>query len=424
MERASDSAEQTGTAPPMRIALVTETFPPEVNGVAMTLGRMLAGLRERGHQVQLLRPRQSRGEQPARRSGYEERLLPGLPMPGYAGLRFGLPATGTLVRLWRAWRPDVVHVATEGPLGWSAMRAARRLGLPLCSDFHTNFDHYSRHYGLGWLDRPVGAYLRRFHNRGTATYVPSRELAARLAQEGYQGVDVIARGVDCELFSPARRSATLRGRWGLAAGTLAVLSVGRLAPEKNLPLVLRAFDAIAEKRPDARLVLVGDGPMRKSLERQRPDVVFAGLRRDQDLAAHYASGDLFLFPSQTETYGNVTLEAMASGLPVVAYDYAAAGELIRPGENGLLAPFGDAGELIRQGVRASLDPPGLAALGQAARRTALRQDWCRIHDAFAAALVKVARRPVAEPGGAVPSLDGRVAAARGRVPRSDGSAAR
>ena len=424
MERASDTAEQPGTAPPMRIALVTETFPPEVNGVAMTLGRMLAGLRERGHQVQLLRPRQSRGEQPARRSGYEERLLPGLPMPGYAGLRFGLPATGTLVRLWRAWRPDVVHVATEGPLGWSAMRAARRLGLPLCSDFHTNFDHYSRHYGLGWLDRAVGTYLRRFHNRGTATYVPSRELAARLAQEGYQGVDVIARGVDCELFSPARRSATLRGRWGLAAGTLAVLSVGRLAPEKNLPLVLRAFDAIAEKRPDARLVLVGDGPMRKSLERQRPDVVFAGLRRDQDLAAHYASGDLFLFPSQTETYGNVTLEAMASGLPVVAYDYAAAGELIRPGENGLLAPFADADELIRQGVRASLDSQGLAALGQAARRTALSQDWCRIHDAFAAALAKVARRPVAEPGGAVLSLDGRVAASRGRVPRSDGSAAR
>ena len=377
----------------MRIALVTETFPPEINGVAMTLGRMVAGLRERGHHVQLLRPGQRRGEQPAQGAGFEERLLRGLPIPGYGGLRFGLPAARPLTRLWRAWRPDVVHVATEGPLGWSATSAARRLGLPLCSDFHTNFDHYSRHYGLAWLDRAVSVYLRRFHNRGVATFVPSRELAARLSGEGYHGVEVISRGVDCELFSPARRSVSLRSSWGLAVGTLAVLSVGRLAPEKNLPLLLQAFDAIAEQRPDARLILVGDGPMRQRLQRERPDVVFAGLRRGEDLAAHYASGDVFLFPSQTETYGNVTLEAMASGLPVVAYDYAAAGELIRPGQNGLLAPFGDARELIRQGVRLGRDPQLAAELGQVARQTAQLQDWHRIHDAFAAALAAVAVRP-------------------------------
>ena len=407
---------------PLRVALVTETYPPEVNGVAMTLGRMVSGLRKRGHHVQLIRPRQHVGDRAAHGRQFEEVLLRGLPIPGYAGLHFGLPAAGALARLWRAERPDVVHVATEGPLGWSAMRAANRLGLPLCSDFHTNFDHYSRHYGLGWLDRAVGAYLRRFHNRGAATFAPSRELAARLAHEGYRGVDVIARGVDCELFSPARRNAELRHRWGVAAASPVVLSVGRLAPEKNLPLLLQAFDAFAERRPDARLVLVGDGPMRKRLERERPDVVFAGLRRGVDLATHYASGDIFLFPSQTETYGNVTLEAMASGLAVVAFDYAAAGELIRPGQNGLLAPFGNAPEWIRQCLRVADDIPSVAELGRAARVSAMRQDWARIHDAFAAALAAVARRPSAQAGAAVLPLDGAMGDRRGRTPRSDGSA--
>jgi glycosyltransferase involved in cell wall biosynthesis len=390
-------AEELCREPRLRIALVTETYPPEINGVAMTLGRMVEGLLARGHRIQLVRPRQLEAETGTRRDEFDECLVHGVTIPRYPDLKFGLPARNALIRLWSSNRPDVVHVATEGPLGWSAVSAARRLRLPLSSDFHTNFDSYSHHYGLGWLRQPVAAYLRRFHNRTGATFVPSREMAQRLSRQGFRGIEVIARGVDCELFAPARRSAALRRSWGLGTNDLAVLSVGRLAPEKNLALSVRAFDAIALEHTGARMILVGDGPARAGLQRERPDLLFAGMRSGDDLAAHYASADLFLFPSQTETYGNVTLEAMASGLPVLAYDYAAAAEVIRHRDNGLTVPFGDEDALIEQ-ARAIAGEPMLAKkLGRTARETAETLDWERIHDAFAAALGRVARAAPSAP---------------------------
>ena len=217
----------------LRIALVTETFPPEVNGVAMTLERMVDGLVERGYDMQLVRPRQASDSTAAGARGFDEVLVRGLKLPRYDGLRFGLPARSRLLREWSRRRPDLVHVATEGPLGWSAVTAANTLRVPVTSDFHTNFDRYSAHYGIGWLRRPVAAYLRRFHNRSATTYVPTAALARSLGDQGYARVEAIGRGVDTALFDPLRRSEALRRDWGLAPGGLAVISVGRLAPEKT-----------------------------------------------------------------------------------------------------------------------------------------------------------------------------------------------
>lgn len=381
--------------PRLRIALVTETYPPEINGVAMTVGRMVQGLLSRGHQVQLVRPRQTAGESPAEDAGFEEQLMRGMSIPRYGSLRFGLPAQKALVRRWSLQRPDIVHVATEGPLGWSAISAARHLKLPVTSDFHTNFDQYSRHYRLAWLKQPVSSYLRRFHNRTVTSFVPSGELAQRLRDAGYRSVEVIARGVDCSLFSPSRRSGALRAAWGLSPEDLAVVCIGRVAPEKNLELALRAFDAIRREEPRARLVVVGDGPSRRELEARRPDVAFAGMRTGEDLAAHYASADLFLFPSLTETYGNVTLEAMASGLPVVAFNYAAAAEVIRHGASGMLAGFGDETGFVDLARRVAREPALRLMLGSAARRRAESLDWERVHDAFAESLERATRRSLA-----------------------------
>src|SRR5262245_2426350 len=156
----------------MRIAMVTETYPPEVNGVARTVGFMVDGLRRRGHAVQVVRPRQN-GHDAA---GVNELLQRGIPIPRYPQLKMGTPAGGALARAWREQRPDIVHIATEGPLGWSALSAARRAGLRVATDFHTNFHAYSRHYGVGWLARPVSAYLRYFHNRADCTLVPTSEM--------------------------------------------------------------------------------------------------------------------------------------------------------------------------------------------------------------------------------------------------------
>lgn len=385
--------EELCLRPSLRVALVTETYPPEVNGVAMTLGRMVDGLMARGHRIQLIRPRQTHGDHPAQGPTFEEVLARGLQIPRYEGLRFGLPARTALVRQWTRQRPDLVHVATEGPLGWSAVSAAAKLKLPVTSDFHTNFDHYSGHYGVGWLRQPVAAYLRRFHNRTARTFVPTETMAASLRDQGYQRVAVIARGVDTALFSPARRSAALRERWGLGPHDLAVVSVGRVAPEKNLPLTLQAFEAIRRQRPEAKLVVVGDGPLLARLAHDHPDHIYAGMRTGEDLAAHYASADLFLFPSLTETYGNVTLEAMASGLGVVAYDCAAAAEVIAQGVEGVTVPPGDEAAFIACAADLARDDPRRQRIALCARARAEGLDWDRIHDRFAAELSEILQMP-------------------------------
>ncbi|GAA5171047.1 glycosyltransferase family 1 protein [Viridibacterium curvum] len=322
----------------LRVTLVTETWPPEVNGVAMTVSRLVEGLRSRGHSVQVVRPRQGHDTKDA---SHNDVLVKGLPIPGYKGLQFGLPADGTLRRLWEHQRPDVVHAVTEGPLGWSALNQARKLGLPVTSSYHTHFDGYSKHYGAGIVGPIVSAVLRRFHRRTVSTMAPTRVLVDSLTRNKVPGARVLGRGVDARLFDPAKRSAELRSSWGADDDALVVLNVGRLAPEKNLDLAARAFAAIKAKHPDAKMVWVGDGPSRSKLAQQHPDHVFTGAKRGEELAAHYASADIFLFPSLTETYGNVVPEAMASGLAVVAYHDAAAAELITQNEHGLTAPVRD-----------------------------------------------------------------------------------
>lgn len=375
------------------IVFVSETFPPEVNGVAMTVGRLVDGLRQRGHRVSVVRPRQGRDD-----AGNEfEQPVAGLPLPGYPGLRFGLPAGRMLARQWRQKRPDLVHVVTEGPLGWSAVSAARRLGIPVTSGFHTNFDRYSVHYGVGWMRPAVAAYLRTLHRRTQATMVPTEALAADLAGEGLPGVRVVGRGVDTQLFDPARRSALLRQTWGVGEGGLACLYVGRMAAEKNLALVEKSFAAIQTVRPDARLIWVGDGPAAPALRQQHPDHCFAGVRLAQDLATHYASADLFLFPSLSETYGNVVAEAMASGLPVLAYRSAAAAELIRDGLNGCLAPPGDEALYVAAALDlARAQPALLRELAESARISILPRNWASVVERFEG----VACEAIGSPGSA------------------------
>lgn len=357
-----------------RVAVVTETYPPEVNGVAVTISRIVEGLRAQGHQVQLIRPRQP-GD--ATRTT-NDCLMRGLPIPRYPDLRMGLPATGELLRRWREARPDVVHLVTEGPLGWSALRAARRLGLPVVSDFRTNFHAYTEHYGLSWLRRPIVAYLRHLHNRTACTMVPTAALQQELAGMGFERLQVVARGVDAQRFNPGLRSGDLRREWGADDDTPVVLCVGRLAPEKNLDAVVAAWRAMAEVNPRTRLVLVGDGPDRPRLMALAPEAIFLGTQRGDALARCYASADVFAFASLTETFGNVVPEAMASGLAVLAYQHAAAGQLIEHRHNGVLAPAGDETTFLRLARTLASDPAWARHLGQQARETAQALDWQHI----------------------------------------------
>ncbi|HKQ26381.1 MAG TPA: glycosyltransferase family 1 protein [Burkholderiales bacterium] len=376
----------------LRVALVTETYPPEVNGVAMTIARIVEGLQRRNHRIQLIRPRQNAAETPTQNVHLEEVLSRGVPIPRYQGLRIGLPARPALLRLWSLKRPDVVHIATEGPLGWSALAAAVKLRLPVSSGFHTNFHSYSQHYGIGFLKKPIAAYLRRFHNRAQATLVPTEGLRRELAILGFENLRLVSRGVDTRLFSPAHRSPQLRRDWRAADGEPVALYVGRIAAEKNLKVVVSAFSSMRTRAPQARLVMVGDGPERATLAARHPDIVFAGTRTGDDLAAHYASADIFLFPSLTETFGNVTLEAMASGLAVVAYDYAAAQQYIAHERSGLLVPFDDGEVFIRLATALATDPRRAASLRVQARASAERIDWDNVFDDFEVVLREVIQR--------------------------------
>ena len=365
----------------LHIALVSETFPPEVNGVANTLGRLCQGLRERGHRLQLVRPRQA--DEP-NRSDEELLLTRGWPLPGYAGLQWGHSSLHKLLRRWKRNRPDVLYIATEGPLGLSALRAARRLGIPVVSGFHTNFQQYSDLYGFGLLTRLLTGYLRWFHNRSRVTLVPSPSQRLELQRRGFERLELLARGVDGQLFHPARRSSELRAQWGMGEDEIAVVHVGRLAAEKNLQLLVRAVRALQRSLPQRRLrlVLVGDGPLRTQLQEQLPDALFCGVQRGDALAAHYASGDLFLFPSLSETFGNVVLEALASGLAVVAFDQAAAAQHIRHGHNGALAIPGDEQAFIEAARWLLEDGEIFRRVRLNARQHAGKQGWPAIVEQF------------------------------------------
>ncbi len=372
----------------MNLCIVTETYPPEVNGVAMTLHHIACNLQTQGHGVHIVRPRQSSEAQNATYA--EETIVPGLPLPGYDGLRFGLPCRRKLRDLWASQKTDIIYVATEGPLGQSAIRAAEDLKIPITSGFHTNFHEYMRHYKMPLLAKAVEGFLRQTHNRTRRTFAPSQHVIQRLQAIGIEGTRFLGRGVDTELFHPQRRDSGLRQRWGVDPdnGVVAIF-VSRLAAEKNIPLAVLAFEQIQKTYPDVACVFVGDGPERARLEKKHPEFIFAGMQTGESLASHYASADIFIFPSITETFGNVVTEALASGLLVLAYNYAAPEEYIQNAVNGFLAPYDDEPAYMKQLAQTLAAQADWPAIRQAARKTAESLGWSTVVQNFAQELQDV-----------------------------------
>lgn len=392
----------------MRIAYITETYPPEINGVSLTAARTVDHLRQAGHAVQLVRPRQAHEAacMPHDDGAHDgdhtfdngEWRTAGARLPMYPGLRFGWATVGALRERWQAARPDVVHVATPGPLAFAALRAARAEGIATSADFRTNFHAYSRHYRLGWLQPAVLAYLRALHAMADRSFVPTPALADELRACGFVRLQVVGRGVDAGLFCPAQRDPGLRAAWGAGPDDRVLLHVGRLAAEKNVSLALDTFEVLRAHHPGLRMVVAGDGPLRERLAAGHPEVRFVGVCRHAALARCYASADVFLFPSLTDTFGNVTLEALASGLAVVAFDTAAAGTLIQPGENGFLAEPGSRAGFMQAAGQALAEASHGAVLRLRARTLALRSDWASALLAFERGLAEVAHS-VAPRGG-------------------------
>ncbi len=328
----------------MRLLIVSDTFSPDVNGVARSLRQFAGGLIERGHSVEVVTTIDDQDD------CLHRHVVGSFALPGYAAIRLGLATRRWFVELLEHRRTDVLYVATETPLGIAAIRAAAQLNIPVVSGFHTNFHRYAKDYHLGAFQPAAEAVLRAIHNHTNLTLAPSRGTAEQLRTMGIERVEVLGRGVDTNLFHPCAWSWELRQQWGAEHQRPVAIYVGRIAAEKNLALLERAFDEFVASAPGAQCVIVGDGPLLDDLRAAHPDWHFAGEQKGAALARHFASADVFIFPSTSETFGNVILEAMASGLVTVAYDYAAAREHMRDGQEGLLAPLDDS-ETFLQKVR-------------------------------------------------------------------------
>ena len=362
----------------MRISLVTDTYLPEVNGVTTVLSVMRDGLRRRGHQVQVVAPDYGRpGPDDA---GVERR--PSMPFPPYPAMRLSTPWGDDVAGALRRFGPDVIHVATEGPIGWLGRRHAVASGTPLVTSFHTDFPRYARRYLGRWAVEPTQGYLRAFHRPAFVTQTPSGVTRNELLALGIPHAVEWGRGVDSAFFTPALRSEERRAALG-AAGRVLVLHVGRLAREKDTATLVEAFlRAEAVLGPAAAFCVAGDGPDARAVRDALPGATHVGFVDRPTLAGLYADADVFVFPSPTETCGLVALEAMSAGVPVVG---AAAGgilESVRHGVNGaLVAPghaigFGDAIiALARDGARR-------AALARNARGFAVSCDWERALDSL------------------------------------------
>lgn len=361
----------------LKVEVVTDTYPHDINGVSISLGRLVAGLRELGHEVTILRSGKSQGE--------GESSVFSWPLPGYWEINVGAPWWGEIRRRWEKSRPDVVYIAIETPLGFSAMNAARKLGIPVTGGFHTNFKEYLVDYGMGLISKPVGAYQKWFHSKVITTLVPSPGMKEKLQSAGFSNVEIVGRGVDTTLFSPEKRSAAFRKKFGVLDDSPIALVVGRVSGEKNIDLAIRAFKRMKDKCPQLVPIVVGNGPICKKLARANPDVRFPGYITGEELAVCYASSDILLFPSETETFGNVTLEAMASELSILAYDYAAAAWHGTHDHDCLKVPKGDE-EAFLSTAESLLDADLRKRLGPQARIKAETLSWSAVVADFEAAL--------------------------------------
>ena len=377
------------TRPRLKIALVTETWAPEINGVALSLLQLCKGLQKQGHKILLIRPTQK--QKCTNFSPNKECLVVPQSIPRYVNLQFGWPQYGKVAQAIESFEPDVVHIVTEGPLGFAALHVAKNRNIVVSSGFHSSFHEFSRFFDLAFLVKPIQHYLRWFHNHTQLTCVPSTHTQQGVRDFGVTcPLAVVGRGVDTTRFSSKYRSVILRKRWNADENIRVMLYVGRLSPEKEIHVLMDAYKKMLMQQQKVKLVIVGDGPDRSRLQKMpiASEVIFTGILIGTELAEAYASADVFVFASQVETFGNVVLEAMASGLPVVAYDYACAQQQIQHGQSGWLCPLGQT-EVFVQTMLQLPEQKTLHQMGRVAMQQVQKTGWQHAVQQFETALYQV-----------------------------------
>ncbi|MDE2110128.1 MAG: glycosyltransferase family 1 protein [Alphaproteobacteria bacterium] len=377
---------------PLRVAFVASSYNYIKDGVALTLNRLVAYLERQGVEVLIFAPV---GKAPAFAHHGTVVPVPSVPLPARPEYRlaFGLPHQA--VEKLRAFQPDIIHVAlAPDVLGYSALRVAQSLNIPVVASYHTRFETYLKHYWyVASLTGVVRYYLRRSYSVCREVYVPSQSMIDALLADGFRNnFRLWPRGVDTSRFSPGKRSSLWRAKHGIGENELAVVFVSRLVREKQLGTLVAALRLLEERHIAYRSVIVGDGPERAALERQLPHAVFTGFLEGDELAEAYASSDIFVFPSETETFGNVTLEAMASGLPCVCADATGSRSLVAHGHTGYLARPGCAQDFAGHLVTLARDAELRRQMGASAHARSLEFSWdetmARVHGYYKSLLAE------------------------------------
>ena len=371
--QAQERLEPVGAPRRLRLALVTSSYNFIPDGVALTLNRLVAYLESQGVEVLVFAP-------VAKEAAFPHQGLiapiPSVPLPGRPEYRLALGLPRAARARLRAFDPDIIHIAVPDLLGRQALALGQAMGVPVVASYHTRYDTYLKYYGLDFLKGSLDRWLRDFYAACREVYVPSASMAEVLLAEGAgANIHLWMRGVDTQRFHPAKRSQAWRAARGVGPREVVVAFIGRLVREKQVGLAAEVFQRLAALGVPHRGLFVGDGPERAALERAAPNALFAGFLGGEDLAGAYASSDVFLFPSDTETFGNVTLEAMASGLPTVCADATGSRSLVEPGVTGHLVTTGDVDGFVAAVRALALDHDARAVMGAAARRRASRFSW-------------------------------------------------
>lgn len=366
----------------MKLAVFSDTFFPQINGVSRVLGKYLDYMDEKGVEYTLLVPEK------------EEQLyngtiigLGGVKFPLYPEVKIALPRYARMKKSLERLQPDLVHLATPFSMGLAGMKYAKAHNIPIIASYHTNFDQYLSYYHLPLLTRPVNRYMKWFHSFSQINFCPSQETLQQLQGLGIRNLEICPNGVDKETFSPEFRNNHIRELLSIDEKTPVLLYVGRIAPEKGLNVLMKAVKILNQSHTPFKLVLVGDGPARERLAGARIDnVVFLGYKSGRELQEIYASSDIFVFPSTTETFGNVVLEAMCSGLPVVAARAGGVKDNVIDMYNGITFPPNDPVEMARSIQVLIKDRELCSHMAVNATAYALTKTWDEIFDRFFARL--------------------------------------
>lgn len=369
--------ERATLAAGLRVAVFSDTWLPQVNGVTRTLDRLVNAIAARGGEVRAFTTTDPAASPDARIVRYRSRAF-----WVYPGLRVARPDRAWAMRQLADWRPTLVHAATPFGLGLSGRAASRSLGIPFVTSYHTSLSAYAKFYHLGALSAPGWAFLRWFHNAGQRTYVPTRAIEGELTSHGFRDTHLWSRGIDAARFSPSYRSPEFRRALGVRDDAFLVTYIGRIAIEKGLDTLVAAMHAVGARAGGREIVfaLAGDGPYLARCREEVPSgTIFTGMIGGDRLSALYASADLFVFPSVTDTFGNVLLEAMASGVPVLGADSAPTRELVGGGR-GAIVPAADAQALAREIVALADDAPRRRAQVAAGLDFVVHHSWDAVFD--------------------------------------------